>query len=307
MIDHFVQNHENKVFHYVCSFCLRNFDSSDNLLDHFETQHIALHYACLKCHQEFKSLTDLLPHTLLHKNSKQPTNSPLSQTIAVEKRYLSCSFCSKLFSLPSLLRSHTALHLDAKVYVCHFCEKSFRSKQKFLDHYFNHDNSVKPYGCPACDARLGYSTSVPKHIQMHLRDLGAVTVERKPHLCPKCGKEYRDRASLKRHEAMVHLKIGHLCLQCDRKFSSPHALKQHQHQHTGDFIYECDQCDKRYGNASSLYNHKKSHSQQKFICNICCKSFNLKHHLLRHLNTHTGFGPKSTKKIKKELSKAPVD
>lgn len=177
----------------------------------------------------------------------------------------------------------------ASSYVCHYCRKGFRSKIKFLDHYFEHDKTVKSFSCATCDARFGYSSSMPKHVEMHRRDLGLFGPKPLANLCPKCGKHYRDRASLKRHEAMVHLKVGHPCHDCQKTFSSAQALRQHARQHTGEFIYQCDLCPKKYANPSSLHNHKKTHSENKLACNLCSKSFALKHHLARHLARHVGF------------------
>lgn len=82
-------------------------------------------------------------------------------------------------------QTNTSPNKSSKKYTCDRCNKTLRSRFKFLDHLFNHDNSVKPYECPVCGIRLGYSTSVTRHLQMHLRDIGCLATDKKSFLCPR--------------------------------------------------------------------------------------------------------------------------
>ena len=72
-----------------------------------------------------------------------------------------------------------------KSYSCDKCDKIFRSRFKFLDHLYNHHNLVKPYKCSVCGIQLACSTSINRHIQMHLKEIGCLGVQQKSFLCSR--------------------------------------------------------------------------------------------------------------------------
>lgn len=110
MLDHFVSNHKTNTC-YSCSFCEIRSGDSDFLLMHMQTHHLAFIYLCMKCDFQCTSKQEMLRHAKLHTNlTSKEQNAPLSGSTFIERRCLSCGICSRIFSQPSLLRTHVFYH-----------------------------------------------------------------------------------------------------------------------------------------------------------------------------------------------------
>ena len=84
----------------------------------------------------------------------------------------------------------------------------------------------------------------------------------------------------------------HLCPYCGKSFKNKNPLQTHIATHTGNFKYFCpyEGCNKGFMRKDSIYHeHYRSHTGEKpFLCTNCGQSFNSKQMLKNHMRKHTG-------------------
>ena len=82
------------------------------------------------------------------------------------------------------------------------------------------------------------------------------------------------------------------CEICVKDFSTRHSLDKHvKNYHNGDSISsKCELCDKVYTGKNSNYSledHIRTiHEKIRYKCKLCCKEFNYKSNLTRHVSVH---------------------
>jgi DNA-directed RNA polymerase subunit RPC12/RpoP len=104
--------------------------------------------------------------------------------------------------LPAITRSGTAKKkkyvrvAPVKVYECTHCAKRFRDISELNRHLSTHDPSLKRYACSFCSLRFMRKDHLRQHETLHLA--GSVM---QPYKCirSKCGQQFTDKESLKKH------------------------------------------------------------------------------------------------------------
>lgn len=110
--------------------------------------------------------------------------------------------------------------------------------------------------------------------------------------CDICGKAFKDKYQLKKHQKIHSGEKPFACETCGKRFMCTTHLKSHMRTHSGEKPYPCDTCGKRFVRASDLKSHMRIHSGEKpHVCSVCGKSFICTSNLKTHMRTHTGEKP----------------
>ncbi|XP_044154406.1 oocyte zinc finger protein XlCOF22-like isoform X1 [Bufo gargarizans] len=142
----------------------------------------------------------------------------------------------------------------------------------------------KLFTCFKCGKHFKRKINLSKHEIIH-RD-------ENPFSCPECGKCFRQKSQLFKHQRRHRGEKPFSCPECDKCFCQKSDLLVHQRSHTGEKPFSCSECEKRFIQKSSLVKHLRIHTGEKpFSCSECEKCFTQKSHLYKHQRTHTGVKP----------------
>ena len=109
---------------------------------------------------------------------------------------------------------------------------------------------------------------------------------------PGCGKSFKLKNLLRRHEKTHSTARSYNCDKCNKSFKTNSNLKSHLTVHDADSKFFCDECGQQFKHRTSLAAHIRWHQGEKsFKCPYCTKSFSQKGNLQEHIRIHTGDRP----------------
>ena len=79
--------------------------------------------------------------------------------------------------------------------------------------------------------------------------------QRRPHVCPTCGKAYIQVVHLREHQASVHDRVRYICSKCQKPFVKETYRNRHELQCTGTH-YSCSDCHQDFSSLQQLRNHQ---------------------------------------------------
>ncbi|XP_061516740.1 histone-lysine N-methyltransferase MECOM-like [Anopheles gambiae] len=125
-----------------------------------------------------------------------------------------------------------------------------------------------------------------KHMQKH--------IDPTPFACPHCDKKMSDPCNMKRHIAVVHLKIVvATCEECNLSFYGKPDYKWHMVRvhGQGDMTprYKCQFCPKAFYFHTRMRVHmeQKHYEHRNYVCKICGMRFKTNNALLVHKKIHS--------------------
>jgi len=213
-----------------------------------------------------------------------------------------CQFCGRTFSSFGWLHRHvTAAHADQATaqsreevssiadqsqassgHVCPVCGKALSSVGNLNKHLLTH--GPRREMCPECGHQFHQRATLRQHVRDVHASPGSFAVE-----CPTCGLRMRSRNSLYAHIARFHAPSSssrphHVCGICGRTFHQRGNLRKHEKTHQVDALYVCPDCPRRLRTAERLKRHQTWHRQgAEFACASCGHRFVQPSDLRRHI------------------------
>lgn len=205
-----------------------------------------------------------------------------------ERQLYTCSICDSEFEQLQVIQDHVNLfHKDVKRRSCPHCGRTFTQTGDLTRHVRIH-TGIRPFKCPFDGCKYAFISSgdLHKHVRRHNQMLNPIP---KPHVCPKCGKDFERGYDLKRHSSM-HAKDdpnfkGFNCELCGKVFARKDQCRAHTFRHVGYKPHKCKYCEKRFSDASNYAKHVKVHELDGMLlfCHYCNKSFKNKMAISKHV------------------------
>lgn len=138
-----------------CKVCEMKFVGTDNLKNHYKTEHgDSKRQVCIQCGQTLSSKDSLARHYSIFHQNEYPFQCDLcdqkfkiKESLCRHVKFVHkdggypCEICQRVFTQPVNLKKHMAMHSSAKEFSCSICGREFRWKQALQKHMILHGNA----------------------------------------------------------------------------------------------------------------------------------------------------------------------
>ena len=170
-----------------------------------------------------------------------------------------CIHCDRSFKTPQSLQRHKNIHKGLKPYACRICGKVFSHPSSRRRHHSLHFNMS--CSCKMCG--MAFHNTIP--LERHEK-----TVHEYKRLsngkfeCTECDKVFADWKRLRRHKKRVPHRNADAftCKTCGKLFRKRENLLRHESLHKPSFLaepYKCEHCGLCFLSGTGLSNHKRIH------------------------------------------------
>ncbi|KAK7790121.1 hypothetical protein R5R35_006488 [Gryllus longicercus] len=276
---------------FQCEVCGRGFQHKGRYIIH-KSYHKGVKYECSDCNKRFTSRETFELHQKTTGHSGEGIIEGLEDGKDVmelpAKNRFPCSQCDKTFQTKQSYEVHLkAIHEGQKPFICEICSKMFAYHNSLKAHMTVHEEqrTEKGYPCEVCGKTFNHPSSVIYHKEAEHNN-------GRRFVCNKCGKGFKHKQLLQRHQLVHSDNRPFACKVCGATFKTKANLLNHQPTHTGEKKYFCELCGQQFAHKTSLTLHYRWHTGHKpYQCHVCNKSFSQNGNLQEHLRIHTGEKP----------------
>ena len=83
------------------------------------------------------------------------------------RKFYSCQFCDKVFSVLSHVKRHEKIHTGDKSHSCEICGRSFTLKGNLSAHMLTHTGE-RPFSCEICGKKFARLSTLKTHQLVHM-------------------------------------------------------------------------------------------------------------------------------------------
>ncbi|XP_035706088.1 PR domain zinc finger protein 5 isoform X1 [Folsomia candida] len=254
---------------FQCKLCDQRFTSYAGRYRHVQSLHKGIRYRCDLCPNEYAKSCSLKRH----KDNAHNLNNDKPPTTKEKATRLQCDICLKTMVKQNLGGHIELFHLQDKS-KCPFdcCDVEFATEQEWIQHlegctsekiteasrsscFFcgalfptqflrivHHLQAHKTFACEICSKEFTRQIILDLHKYSHQ--------ESKPHLCPKCGKRFKQGWNLKLHTTTV-------CGDDDEEKQKMLEKRREQYKSFREKVsFNCDECSVGCTTARNLELHK---------------------------------------------------
>lgn len=171
-----------------------------------------------------------------------------------------CYICKKNFETSPELKRHKAIHMKNGDYRCSTCDVSFKDEFRLKRHDTLVHTQEKPWQCDYCKEYYNLKANLKRHVSYCKQ---RSDVKEQTYKCNLCGKAFKTREGVSKHNKFHTGEGLHSCQYCGKKFISIANRDAHHRKHTNERPFKCPICEKTFSWRSSLRNHAAVHWGKK--------------------------------------------